>query len=78
MLDVAYEAGYFDQAHLTRSLKRLIGQTPADIIPRPGSLVVTLGVDASFKVLNLPIAVDSTVHLVSKSVVFGISIASST
>ena len=26
------EAGYFDQAHLTRSLKYLIGQTPAQII----------------------------------------------
>jgi AraC-like DNA-binding protein len=28
---VACDAGYFDQAHLTRSLKRLIGQTPAQI-----------------------------------------------
>ena len=28
---VAYEAGYFDQAHLTRSLGRFIGQTPAGI-----------------------------------------------
>ena len=32
ILDAVYEAGYFDQAHLTRSLKRLIGQTPAQII----------------------------------------------
>ena len=31
ILDTVYEAGYFDQAHLTRSLKRLIGQTPAQI-----------------------------------------------
>lgn len=30
--DVIHLAGYFDQAHLTRSLKRLIGQTPAKII----------------------------------------------
>jgi methylphosphotriester-DNA--protein-cysteine methyltransferase len=30
--DVAYEAGYFDQPHLTRSLKRLIGQTPAELL----------------------------------------------
>ena len=29
--DVAYEAGYYDQAHLTRSLQRFIGQTPAGI-----------------------------------------------
>ena len=31
ILDAVYEAGYFDQAHLTRSLGRLIGQTPAEI-----------------------------------------------
>lgn len=29
--DVVYEAGYFDQPHLTRSLKRFMGQTPAQI-----------------------------------------------
>lgn len=29
--DVVYEAGYYDQAHLTRSLQRFIGQTPAGI-----------------------------------------------
>jgi AraC-like DNA-binding protein len=29
--DVVHEAGYFDQAHLTRSLKTLIGITPAKI-----------------------------------------------
>jgi len=32
ILDTVYEAGYFDQAHLTRSLKHLIGQTPARIL----------------------------------------------
>lgn len=31
ILDVVYEAGYFDQPHLTRSLKRFIGRTPAQI-----------------------------------------------
>ena len=31
ILDAVHEAGFFDQAHLTRSLKRLIGQTPARI-----------------------------------------------
>jgi AraC-like DNA-binding protein len=30
--DVIYAAGYFDQPHLTRSLKHLIGQTPAHVI----------------------------------------------
>jgi hypothetical protein len=29
--DVALEAGYFDQAHLTRTLRRLIGLTPARV-----------------------------------------------
>jgi AraC-like DNA-binding protein len=32
IIDVAYKAGYYDQAHLTRSLKHLIGQTPAQIV----------------------------------------------
>lgn len=31
ILDAVHEAGYFDQAHLTRSLKVLIGQTPAAV-----------------------------------------------
>jgi Helix-turn-helix domain len=34
ILDAVHEAGYFDQPHLTRSLKRFIGQTPAQIIDR--------------------------------------------
>ncbi|HSP95754.1 MAG TPA: AraC family transcriptional regulator [Candidatus Dormibacteraeota bacterium] len=29
---VAQDAGYFDQAHLTRSLKHFVGQTPAQIV----------------------------------------------
>ena len=32
ILDTVHEAGYFDQAHFTRSLRHLIGQTPARII----------------------------------------------
>jgi len=31
ILDVVHESGYYDQAHLTRSLQRFIGQTPACI-----------------------------------------------
>lgn len=31
ILDVVYEAGYYDQAHLTRSLQRFVGQSPARI-----------------------------------------------
>jgi AraC-like DNA-binding protein len=29
--DVVHAAGYFDQAHLTRSMKRLVGRTPGQI-----------------------------------------------
>ena len=32
ILEVVHEAGYFDQPHLTRSLKQLIGLTPAQIL----------------------------------------------
>ena len=32
ILDTVHEAGYFDHAHLTRSLTHFIGQTPTQII----------------------------------------------
>lgn len=32
ILDTVCQAGYFDQSHLTRSLRQRIGQTPAEII----------------------------------------------
>ena len=32
ILDTVFEAGYYDQPHLTRSLKQFIGHTPAQII----------------------------------------------
>jgi AraC-like DNA-binding protein len=32
ILDTVLRTGYADQAHLTRSLKRFIGQTPSDIV----------------------------------------------
>ena len=36
--DVVYELGYFDQPHLTRSLKQWVGHTPAQIVrlSKPG------------------------------------------
>ncbi len=34
ILDTVQAAGYADQPHLTRSLKHLIGQTPAQIIDK--------------------------------------------
>lgn len=36
--DVVHAAGYFDQAHLSRSLKRLIGQTPGQVARREQQL----------------------------------------
>lgn len=38
ILDVVDRAGYFDQAHLTRSLRRFIGETPARIAQRQKQL----------------------------------------
>jgi AraC-like DNA-binding protein len=32
ILDTVHEAGYFDQPHLTRSLKRFLGKTPARLL----------------------------------------------
>lgn len=32
ILDATFEAGYFDQAHLTRSMKDLVGMTPGQLI----------------------------------------------
>ena len=37
ILDIVDLAGYADQSHMTRSLKHLIGQTPAQIIGRSRS-----------------------------------------
>ncbi len=34
ILDTVEQTGYFDQSHLTRSLKYLIGQTPAQILQK--------------------------------------------
>ncbi|HJY85785.1 MAG TPA: helix-turn-helix domain-containing protein [Candidatus Acidoferrales bacterium] len=38
ILDVVSRVGYFDQAHLTRSLRRFIGETPSKIIKRQKQL----------------------------------------
>jgi AraC-like DNA-binding protein len=35
---VAAEAGYFDHSHLVRDFKMLVGCTPSEFDPRPGSL----------------------------------------
>ena len=38
ILDAVHAAGYFDQAHLTRSLKYLIGQTPMKVLRNEAQL----------------------------------------
>lgn len=38
ILDTVHESGYFDQAHLTRSLKVLVGETPASVMRRDAQL----------------------------------------
>ena len=40
VLDTVHEAGYFDQPHLTRALKRFIGWTPAEIAERSPPLSI--------------------------------------
>ena len=42
ILDVVYEAGYYDQPHLTRSLNYFIGQTPTQIMQQNGSEQLSL------------------------------------
>ncbi|MCI0560269.1 MAG: helix-turn-helix domain-containing protein [Nitrososphaera sp.] len=42
ILDVVYKAGYYDQPHLTRSLKYFIGQTPTQIMLKNGSEQLSL------------------------------------
>jgi AraC-like DNA-binding protein len=38
ILDTVHEAGYFDQAHLTRSLRTFIGETPASVMRNDAQL----------------------------------------
>jgi len=42
ILDAVFEAGYYDQAHLTRSLTRFIGQTPTQILDKGRSVQLSL------------------------------------
>jgi len=42
ILDTVFEAGYFDHAHLIRSLKHFIGQTPTQILDRGRSEQMSL------------------------------------
>jgi AraC-like DNA-binding protein len=53
-LDVVSGLGYFDQAHLTRSLRRFIGQTPTQITQRQKQLSFLYKTDLSAEAIVLP------------------------
>jgi AraC-like DNA-binding protein len=54
ILDVVSSAGYFDQAHLTRSLRHFIGDTPAKIIQRQMQLSFLYKTNSSANAIFLP------------------------
>src|SRR6516162_7096262 len=54
ILDVVSSVGYFDQAHLTRSLGRFIGETPAKIIERRKQLSFLYKTSWSAEAIVLP------------------------
>ena len=54
ILDVVHRAGYFDQAHLTRSLNRFIGETPTEVIQRQKQLSFLYKTSSSAKAIVLP------------------------
>ena len=45
--DAALDAGYFDQAHLTRSLKRFVGQTPLQVVRGQQQLSLLYNTDSA-------------------------------
>ena len=54
ILDVVSRLGYFDQAHLTRSLKRFIGESPARIIQGQKQLSFLYKTNSSAETIVLP------------------------
>jgi AraC-like DNA-binding protein len=54
ILDVVSSAGYFDQAHLTRSLRHFIGETPAKIVQRQKQLSFLYKTSSSQQSIFLP------------------------
>jgi AraC-like DNA-binding protein len=54
IFDVVVGAGYFDQAHLTRSLRHFIGETPAKIIQGQRQLSFLYNTDPSAEAIVLP------------------------
>jgi AraC-like DNA-binding protein len=54
ILDVVSRLGYFDQAHLTRSLRRFIGQTPAQVTQGQKQLSFLYKTNSSAESIVLP------------------------
>jgi len=54
ILDVVSSLDYFDQAHLTRSLKRFIGETPTQIVQRQEQLSFLYKTNRSAETIVLP------------------------
>jgi len=54
ILDVISSVGYFDQAHLTRSLGRFIGETPFKLIERRKQLSLLYKTNSSLDTIVLP------------------------
>jgi AraC-like DNA-binding protein len=54
ILDIVSRLGYFDQAHLTRSLKRFIGETPARIMQAQKQLSFLYKTASSPEAIFLP------------------------
>jgi AraC-like DNA-binding protein len=54
ILDTVNETGYFDQPHLTRALKRFVGNTPAEILRMNGFAEMSL----SYKTTEFSDAID--------------------
>jgi len=51
---VVARLGYFDQAHLTRSLRRFIGETPAKVIDAQKQLSFLYKTSSSAEAIFLP------------------------
>ena len=55
--DAVHEAGFFDQAHLTRSLKSLIGLTPSKIAREQRQLSFLYKTDRAERPYDRPLSI---------------------
>jgi hypothetical protein len=58
--DTVYETGYFDQAHMTHTLKRLIGQTPAQLMDSTQSVQLSFTYNTDTPLVNYDLTVDQS------------------